>query len=107
LRILHLLGGRELCVCEVVAALGEPQYKISRHLGALREAGILKGRREGTWMHYAIDWSLDSRDLAVVRMALAASVDDPTVAADAAAVASLAKTPPPASVKCGKRKATR
>lgn len=51
----------ELCVCELVAALDEVQPKISRHLGILRDAGWVKSRREGTWMHYRLaplpDWS--------------------------------------------------
>lgn len=42
----------ELCVCELVAALGESQPGVSRHLALLREGGWLATRREGTFVHY-------------------------------------------------------
>jgi DNA-binding transcriptional ArsR family regulator len=45
---------RELCVCEIEDALQEPQYKISRHLAVLKNAGLVRDRREGQWMHYEI-----------------------------------------------------
>jgi ArsR family transcriptional regulator len=54
LRIINLLSRGELCVCYFVEILGESQPKISRHLAALREAGVVKGRREGKWMHYSL-----------------------------------------------------
>ena len=44
----------EICVCDLAAALDEPDYKISRHLGILRSSGLVKARREGTWMHYKL-----------------------------------------------------
>jgi len=54
LRLLNLMGDRELCVCYFVEILGGPQPKISRHLAYLRGAGIIAARREGRWMHYRI-----------------------------------------------------
>jgi len=55
LRILKLLleVGEEVCVCELVAALGLPQYRVSRHLNILKRAGLLEGRRSGTWVYYS------------------------------------------------------
>jgi DNA-binding transcriptional ArsR family regulator len=53
--ILALLAiDRELCVCELVAALDEIQPNVSRNLALLRDAGWLISRREGTWMHYRL-----------------------------------------------------
>jgi ArsR family transcriptional regulator len=52
LRILRLVLERELCVCEVVDTLQIPQYRVSRHLTALRRLGLVAARREGRWMHY-------------------------------------------------------
>ncbi|MHB9129859.1 MAG: ArsR/SmtB family transcription factor [Armatimonadota bacterium] len=57
-KILRLLLERELCVCELVSALEEPQYKVSRHLAVLKHAGLLRDWREGTWMHYEVDPNL-------------------------------------------------
>ncbi len=54
LRLLNLMGEREICVCFFVEILGHPQPKISRHLAYLRNAGIVAARREGKWIHYRI-----------------------------------------------------
>ena len=55
LRILKLLEHGELCVCDIVAALDTIQPKVSFHLSALREAGLIKDRKQGKWIHYRID----------------------------------------------------
>jgi ArsR family transcriptional regulator len=55
LRLAVLLATRgETCVCLLARALGEPPFKVSRHLGVLRAAGLVEARREGTWMHYRL-----------------------------------------------------
>ena len=45
-RILALLEREELAVHELMEALGMAQSRVSRHLGILREAGLLRDRRE-------------------------------------------------------------
>jgi ArsR family transcriptional regulator len=58
-RILALLATEgELCVCELTAALDGIQPKVSRHLSVIREAGLVRARREGTWMFYRIEHHL-------------------------------------------------
>ena len=54
LRLLRLLYGQELCVCELVDAVQLPQYTVSRHLRELRHAGLVEATRRGRWMHYRI-----------------------------------------------------
>ncbi len=55
LRALVLLAREgELCVCELAHALGAAQPVVSRHLGLLREAGLVSDRRRGQWVHYRI-----------------------------------------------------
>lgn len=44
----------ETCVCTLAQGLGEPEYKVSRHLGILRSAGLVEARRKGTWMYYKL-----------------------------------------------------
>ena len=48
----------ELCVCELMEALGDSQPKISRHLSQLRSCGILDDVRRGQWVFYSIARSL-------------------------------------------------
>ncbi len=57
LRIVKLLENGELCVCHLVAAVGMSQPKVSFHLKVLKEAGLVRDRREGKWMHYRLNES--------------------------------------------------
>jgi ArsR family transcriptional regulator len=54
LRLLHLIGEDEVCVCFFVEVFRTNQPKISRHLAYLRRAGLVTARREGKWMHYRL-----------------------------------------------------
>lgn len=54
LRIIHAIGGDELCVGFLVEALNINQPKISRHLAYLRRARVVESRREGKWIHYRV-----------------------------------------------------
>ncbi len=53
LAVLLALHG-QTCVCMLAQAIGEPDFKVSRHLGIMRSAGMVKGRRQGTWMYYKL-----------------------------------------------------
>jgi ArsR family transcriptional regulator, arsenate/arsenite/antimonite-responsive transcriptional repressor len=54
LRILHALTHGPLCVCHLQELLAEPQVKISKHLGYLRERGLVEVTRHQNWMIYAL-----------------------------------------------------
>jgi ArsR family transcriptional regulator len=54
LRLLHLLLQGPLCVCHFQRVLGEPQVKISKHLGYLRTRGLVRATRRGNWMIYEL-----------------------------------------------------
>ena len=54
LRTLHLLLGGEMCVGDLVEVLQVPQPTASRHLGYLREAGLVRARRDGRWCFYSL-----------------------------------------------------
>jgi ArsR family transcriptional regulator, arsenate/arsenite/antimonite-responsive transcriptional repressor len=55
LKVIKLLERGELCVCDITAALALSQSKVSFHLGVLKNAGLLKSRKDGKWMHYTLD----------------------------------------------------
>ncbi len=70
-----LIWQGELCVCDVVGALGITQSKASRHLRYLLNAGLVKNRRAGAWMHYYIPKQLppvQKQVLAMLRRTFAA-----------------------------------
>lgn len=52
LRLLALLRDEESCVGDLVEVLDLPQGTVSRHLGTLREAGLVEARRSGAWAFY-------------------------------------------------------
>ena len=54
LRILNLLYKKELCVCDVMETLQISQAKASRHLIALKNAGLAKDRKQAQWAYYSI-----------------------------------------------------
>ncbi len=51
-RLLQVLNHHELNVSEIVGVLGQPQSTISRHLKVLRDADLIRDRRDGTTMLY-------------------------------------------------------
>jgi len=53
-KILLTLKSGERCVCEIVEELKKEQSLISHHLGALRRCGLVRCRREGQKMMYAL-----------------------------------------------------
>lgn len=54
LRILHSLSRGPLCVCHLQELLEEGQVKISKHLGYLRDKGLVEVTRHQNWMIYSI-----------------------------------------------------
>lgn len=111
LRLLHLIGEREVCVCFFVQSLDEPQPKISRHLAYLRRAGLVQARREGKWMHYRIT-SLNPSAAAIVKSALDWVAGTPKARRDLSRFSSacckpekfdtLQSAPLPSPVSCGR-----
>jgi ArsR family transcriptional regulator len=84
-RLLALLAREELTVAELCAATGLAQSRVSTHLGKLREAGVLRDRRDGTSTYYALS---DDRTMPAgarrVWSAIEADIDDAVLAEDRA-----------------------
>jgi ArsR family transcriptional regulator, arsenate/arsenite/antimonite-responsive transcriptional repressor len=55
LRIINILINIDepLCVGEIVDSLNVPQYKVSRHLSTLKNAGLIDYTRDGSWIYYS------------------------------------------------------
>lgn len=56
LRVVRLLASSKevACLCELSQCLGEPEYKLSRHLKQLRQSGLLSAEKEGRWIYHSI-----------------------------------------------------
>ncbi|MBU1228782.1 MAG: metalloregulator ArsR/SmtB family transcription factor [Proteobacteria bacterium] len=53
-KVLKMLEAREMCACEIIGLLGLAQPTVSRHLKVLVDAGLIKGRKVGSWVHYRL-----------------------------------------------------
>ena len=54
IRILYVLFEAEMCVCDIAALLGMTQSAISHQLRILKQARLVKARREGKMVYYAL-----------------------------------------------------
>ena len=54
IRILKLLRNGEKCPCMLLEELNISQPTLSHHMKILCDSGLVTGRREGKWTHYAI-----------------------------------------------------
>ena len=53
-KIIKLLQHKEMCVCEMQAALKLAQPTVSKHLTVLRTAGIVDDERKGQTVEYRL-----------------------------------------------------
>jgi ArsR family transcriptional regulator len=65
-----LSDGREHCVCELMRELGASQSRMSRHMGVLRNAGLVVDRRDAQWVRYRITPNLPADVSALLAAAL-------------------------------------
>jgi ArsR family transcriptional regulator len=84
LRLLHLLRGGEVCVCDLQRVLGVPQAKVSRHLAYLRRAGLVRVRKQGLWSYYALAPARDAVHRKLLECVATCFNDSPEIARDAA-----------------------
>lgn len=73
IRIIGVLKGRELCVCQLIELLYLAPSTVSKHLSILKNARLISSRKQGRWMYYrladqrapkqiieVLDWTLRS-----------------------------------------------
>lgn len=53
-----LADGDEHCVCELMQKLDATQSRMSRHMHALKQAGLVVYRRDAQWVRYRLNPSL-------------------------------------------------
>jgi DNA-binding transcriptional ArsR family regulator len=81
-RILKLLEGGGLCVCQVQAVLRLAPSTVSKHLSILRIAGLVEDRRDGKWTQYALSAAASNSFADAVLRMLRDLDRDPTIVAD-------------------------
>lgn len=78
LAILLKLRG-ECCVCYLASALDAPIFRISRHLGVMKDRGLVQARREGTWIHYRLAEPRNSLEASLHNCFANCFMDDETI----------------------------
>ncbi len=59
-KMVKMLAVKEMCVCEIQAALELSQPTISKHLKVLEEAGLVASRKDKLWVNYNLTDGDDS-----------------------------------------------
>jgi len=83
LRLLRVLSRERLNVTELTGVLGLAQSGVSRHLGLLKDAGLVAEERDGGFSYYRLGPSVQPIESAL-RAQFATAADDPDVRADEA-----------------------
>ncbi len=83
-RLAALLDGNELSVAEMTQITEMPQSRVSTHLGKLREAGVLRDRREGASTFYAMNEATMPGQVRRLWNLVAETRDEPLLRADRA-----------------------
>ncbi|HTH39481.1 MAG TPA: metalloregulator ArsR/SmtB family transcription factor [Rhodocyclaceae bacterium] len=65
LKIMCVIGDEEVCVQDIVDAVGTSQSNISQHLAILREKGVLQTRKDANRVYYRV---ADQRILQLISM---------------------------------------
>jgi SAM-dependent methyltransferase len=81
-RLASLLEGNELSVAEITQITQLPQSRVSTHLGKLREAGIVRDRREGASSFYAFSEATMSEAVRQLWSLVGATKDEPLLRTD-------------------------
>lgn len=55
IKILYALFASEMCVCDIAALLGMSQSAVSHQLRVLKQARLVKYRKEGKIVYYSLD----------------------------------------------------
>lgn len=94
LRSLLLLQSEgELCVCELIHAIGDSQPKISRHLAHLRKSGLVVDHKEGVWVHYRLNPDLPGWVNTVLAETLSAAAEQQPYISDLSSLSTMPDRP--------------
>lgn len=55
LKIIDMLSCGEMCACEILEYFHITQPTLSYHMKILTECGLVKGRKDGSWMRYSLN----------------------------------------------------
>ncbi|MCR6632912.1 MAG: metalloregulator ArsR/SmtB family transcription factor [Magnetospirillum sp.] len=94
IRILKLLEASELCVCQITTVLDLAPATISKHLSALKVAGLVQQRRDGKWVYYRLaERELNAYARSFLALLGGVLADDPAITEDRRVLAQINAVP--------------
>jgi ArsR family transcriptional regulator len=91
LRLLAMMRGGDLCVCQMTAVLDLAASTVSAHLADLKRAGLVEERKDGRWVLHRLSGNPSSTGH--LEPAWRAIVHDPQVEADLRLLRELRRVP--------------
>lgn len=83
-RIMMMLKHKPLCVCEMVDILQLANSTVSKHLSILRNAELIRDKKDGRWVNYRLAEAAESEDIGFVMDHLEKQLhDDQQISMDA------------------------
>lgn len=83
MRILKILEGKSMCVCELAAVLKIKQPSVSKHLSILKNAGLIQDKRNGQWIDYSLCTEMINKYSSVIQSMIKNWLqDDPIIKGD-------------------------
>jgi ArsR family transcriptional regulator len=76
IRIMKILGNRELCLCETRELLGLSNSTVSKHLTILRDAGLILDSKDGKWVNFRLNDKSESKFIRSVIILIKNSFED-------------------------------
>jgi ArsR family transcriptional regulator len=70
-----LRDSSELCVCDLMRALGATQSRMSRHMQVLKQAGLVVDRRDAQWVRYRLNPDMPENVRLLIDAALMEAVE--------------------------------
>jgi ArsR family transcriptional regulator, arsenate/arsenite/antimonite-responsive transcriptional repressor len=101
LRILLSLRGGEVCLCQLIEVLELAPSTVSKHVDLLRQAGLVKMRKDGRWHYYCLagrNASPAVRD--ALRWVTRALENEQLIQADTTRLAGVCQSPPEEWTAC-------
>jgi len=71
--LMLIWDGEEHCVCELMERLGATQSRMSRHMAALKQVGLVVDRRDAQWVRYRRNPMLPPGFKAIVNAVISAA----------------------------------
>ena len=99
-RALAALRDGELCLCQVIELLKLAPSTVSRHMGLLREAGLVEQRKEGRWHYYRLPEAPDPMAREAIDWALRWLAREPVVVTDAETLCCVREKDPKELARC-------